>query len=475
MNKPVDSEIYDLAVLGGGTAGLIAAQGAAGLGARVVLIEPNPPGGDCLWTGCVPSKRLIAAAKAAYTMRTASVHGMQAVEPTIDFAAVMQSVDAARNHLAHHDSVETLEEARVEVVSARGCFVQEGQIQAGERIIRYRKAMIATGASPVVPGIPGLAEVDPLTSENLWQLRSLPSRLAVVGGGAIGCELGQAFSRLGSTVTIFEAAPRILPMLGENVSELITETFKAEGIVVKAGVGVTEVDRITSGSILTTADGATTGADAILVAVGRRANTGDIGLDNVGVGTDARGHVVVNDFLQTTNDDIFAGGDVVGKMPFTHTAAYHGGLVVSNAVFKLRRKVDYDVVPFAVFTDPEVASVGTTSGDDVNATFFAYDQLDRAVTTGEPTGFAELFSNGKRQLVGATVVGAAAGETINEMAYRVRSKSTLNEIGLMIRPYPTFGEGPGRAALSAVKERYFSPRSNRFTGAALSVIRRLDR
>ncbi|MFB0901955.1 MAG: FAD-dependent oxidoreductase [Acidimicrobiales bacterium] len=233
---------YDLVVIGGGTAGLVAAHGAAGMGATVAMIEPNHPGGDCLWSGCVPSKRLLAAGHAAHVMRTAGRHGITAVEPKVDFTAVMAQVKVTQDRIAHHDSVERLENAGVDVIPMMGKFIGDGEIDTGGQTIRYRKAMIATGATPVVPAIPGLRESNPLTSDTVWGLKELPKRLVVVGGGAIGCELGQAFSRLGSEVTLVEATPRILGMLGENVSELIATRFQDEGITVLQGAKVTSVE-----------------------------------------------------------------------------------------------------------------------------------------------------------------------------------------------------------------------------------------
>ncbi len=471
------NELTDLVIIGGGTAGLIASQGAVGIGASSIMVEPSHPGGDCLWTGCVPSKRIISAAHAAHVMRTASIHGIKNVEPEVDFAAVMKSVDDAREYISHHDSVERLEGEGVTVVAERGKFIGEGQIQAGDQVIHYRKAMIATGASPVVPGIPGLRESNPRTSENIWELTELPKRFVVIGAGAIGCELGQAFARLGSEVTLVEAAPHILPALGAQVAEVVGAEMRAEGMTVLENSKVTSVEGDTATGVATVVIDETTRveADQILVAVGRRANTADLGLETVGVELDERGHVVVDDYMQTSNQHIYAGGDVVGKMPFTHTAAYHGGLIVSNALFKLRRKADYDTIPYAIFTDPEVASVGRIEGDDLDQHHFDYDQLDRSVTSGTPIGFVDLFTDSKGRLVGATVVSQTAGETINELTARVHAGDKLRDIGLMIRPYPTFAEGSARAAMGTLRGQYFSDRTRRLTGPILDILEKLDK
>lgn len=471
---------YDLVVIGGGTAGLVAAHGAAGMGATVAMIEPNHPGGDCLWYGCVPSKRLLAAAHAAHVMRTADRHGISAVEPEIDFAAVMAQVKIAQDHIAHHDSVERLEEAGVDVIPAMGSFISDGEIDAGGKTIRYRKAMIATGAAPAVPAIPGLRESHPLTSDTVWELTELPERLVVVGGGAIGCELGQAFGRLGSKVTLVEAAPRILGMLGENVSELIAARFQAEGMAVMQGAKVTGVEGSTAtGDLVVVVDDETRiEADQVLVAVGRRPNTANLNLNVVGVELTNGGHVEVDDKLETTNDHIYAGGDVVGKMPFTHTAGMHGSLVVSNALFGLRRKADHERIPYAIFCDPEVASVGRitpTDDEELTISHFDYQQLDRQVTTGEPVGFVDLFTDDKGRLVGATVVGETAGETINEMTARILAGDKLRAIAQMVRPYPTFAEGPAKAAMEVLREQFFTERTRKFTRPVLSLLRKIDK
>jgi len=347
-------------------------------------------------------------------------------------------------------------------------------------MIKYRKAMIATGAAPVVPGIPGLRESQPLTSDSVWELTELPKRLVVIGGGAIGCELGQAFARLGSEVTLVEAAPRILAALGENVSELIASRFRGEGMTVLEDSKVTAVKGSAGDGdlVIVVDDKIEIPADQVLVAVGRRPNTANLNLEAVGVELTERGHVKVDDKLETTNDHIYAGGDVVGKMPFTHTAGYHAGLVVSNALFGLHRKADHEKIPFAIFCDPEVASVGRTQaedGEELSVAHFDYDGLDRQVTTGEPVGFVDLFTDKKGRLVGATVVGETAGETINEMAARIHAGDKLADIGQMVRPYPTFAEGPAKAANEVLREKYFSPLTKKVLGPVLGVLRKVDK
>lgn len=470
-----ENDVIDLVIIGGGSAGLVAAKGAGNVGASCVMIEPNHPGGDCLWTGCVPSKRILSAAHAAHVMRTANVHGITAVEPEIDFAAVMSKVTDSQDHIAHHDSVETIESFGAKVVAERGEFIGEGKIKAGDQIIKYRKAMIATGASPFVPPIPGLREASPLTSDSVWEMTELPKRLVVIGAGAIGCELGQAFSRLGSEVTIIEAAPRILPMLGEQVGEVVAGQMRSEGMTVIEGDKVTSVEGSTTDgtAVVVVEDELRIECDQILVAVGRKANTANMGLETVGVELDERGHVAVNDMLQSSNSHIYAGGDVVGKMPFTHTAGHHGAAVVMNALFRIPRKFNHDQIPFAIFCDPEVASVGKIEGDGVERHHFDYDQLDRAVTSGHPIGFIDLFTE-KGKIVGATVVGTSAGETINELTARVNAGTKLRSVASMVRPYPTYGEAIAKAANSTLTEELFSDRNKAVAGKVLEFLGKFD-
>lgn len=320
----------------------------------------------------------------------------------------------------------------------------------------------------------------PLTSDTVWDMTELPPRLVVIGGGAIGCELGQAFSRLGSQVTLVEAAPRILGNLGTNVSELIAKRFEAEGMAVLQGAKVTGVEGSAAGGdlVVIVDDETVIPADQVLVAVGRRPNTTNLNLNAVNVELTERGHVEVDDRLETTNDHIYAGGDVIGKMPFTHTAGMHGGLVVSNALFGLRRKADHERIPFAIFCDPEVASVGRITaqdGEELTVSHFNYEMLDRQVTTGEAVGFVDLFTDDKGRLVGATVVGETAGETINEMTARILAGDKLRAIGQMVRPYPTFAEGPAKAANEVLREQFFTERTRKFTRPVLSLLRKLDK
>lgn len=481
------SGLYDLVIIGGGTAALIAAHGAAGVGARVALVEQHLVGGDCLWTGCIPSKALIVAAATVHTMRDAARHGIDPVEPQVDLARVMATIRAAQHVIEPHDSPERLREAGVDVYLGRGRFTAPGIIDVDGRPLRYRKALIATGSLPVVPAIEGLAAAAPLTSDNVWELTDLPRRLVVLGGGAIGCELGQSFARLGAQVAVVEALPHLLPREQPDVGGHLRRVLETEGITVHVGTRATRVERAVDDNsfvLHTDRDGhaGTIRLDRILVSVGRRPSTADLGLDTVGVELDDGGHITVDDHLRTSIADIFAAGDVTGIMPFTHVAAYQARLVVTNALFGLRRSADYDHIPSVTFTDPEIARVGLDAaaararwGHRAIVQRFDFATLDRAITHGDATGFAELVGDPRGRLVGATVVGTAAGESIAELTAWMATGSKISAISQTVHAYPTFSEGPSRAADDLLRAKYFSPRMRRLTVPLIGLFRFIDR
>ncbi len=473
------SHRYDLVVVGGGTAGLVAAVGTAGIGARVVLVERDRTGGDCLWTGCVPSKRLISVAGLAHRMRTADRLGLEPVTPQVDLARIMDGVRAAQAHIAPHDSPERLEREGVEVVRDHARFDGPGRVVTGAgRVLRYRAALVATGAAPVVPDVPGLAAADPLTSDTVWDLRRLPGRLLVVGGGPIGCELGQAFARLGSRVTLVQQDDRLLPREEPEAGDLVADRLRAEGADVHPGTRLVRVDPDGDSWTVHLSDGTAVGADRILVAAGRRATTAGLGLDTVGVQLTGRGTVRVDRTLRTTGRGIFAAGDVTGELPFTHAAGYQGGLVVTNAVLGLRRRTRYGAIPHVTFTDPEVARVGLTEaqararwGDRVITASLGYDHVDRAVAAAETHGLAKLVADPSGRLVGATVAAPTGGEAIAELAALVARGAKLTALAQAVHAYPTFAEGPVKAASEHLRAQYLGERVQRFTRPVLRVLR----
>ena len=476
---------YDLIVLGGGTGGLVSALIAAGAGASVALIERARPGGDCLWTGCVPSKSLLAAAELAQRMRHADAVGLEAVEPRIDFAAVMDHVDRARATIEPQDSADRLRREGIDVIDGEGRFDGVGAVSVGGRTLRFRKAIIATGAEPARPPIPGLESTAFLTSENLWELRTLPRRLAILGGGPIGCELAQGFARLGSAVTQVEMAPRLLLKEEPRASELVAEHLRSDGVTVLLDTRALAVNSgdAGAGQLVVRHEDADSSVDfdRLLVATGRAPRSGGLNLDAVGVRTDEHGAIMVNKRLRTTARHIYAVGDVTAALPFTHVAAYHARVAVVNALFAGRRAVRYRAVPWVTFTDPEVGRVGMTEqeardcfGDRVVTTSFEYSDLDRAITAGVPYGFAKLVGDRKGRLVGATIAAVGGGEAVAELAAWISVGARIDRISQTVHAYPTFAEGPARAADQYLRDKLARPRMQAVTRIALRVLRALD-
>ncbi len=453
--------VQDLVVLGGGTAGLTAAVGAAGQGARTLLVERDRTGGDCLWTGCVPSKALLTVAERAQQARTGAELGVEVGEVRVDFAAAMAHVRASIATIAPHDSAERLGREGVEVVSGTGRFTGPDRIEVGGRTVRFRHAMIATGADPVLPPIPGLEEAQPLTSDTLWDLTGLPGRLVVLGGGPIGVELGQAFARLGSRVTVVEMAPQLLPREEPRAAEVVTSSLRSDGIEVRTSARAVRVEPdARAHRLVVDEDGheQTVGFDRLLVAVGRRPSLDGLGLREARVRVTSRGAVEVDERLRTSNPRIYAGGDATMLLPFTHTAGAHGATVVQNAVFGLRRRVDHERIPWVTFTDPEVARVGLSVaearerfGDEVRVRTAEHASLDRAVTAARTEGFVTLVGSPRGRLVGATVVGPRAGETIGEVVAWMAAKASLSSIVRTTHAYPTWNQDLADASLEELR------------------------
>lgn len=470
-----------MVVIGAGTGGLVAASVAASAGARVALLERDRTGGDCLWTGCVPSKALIEAANLAHRMRNAQAVGLRPVEPEVDFAAVMAHVDAGRDLLAAHDSPERLERAGVEVIFGHGRFVGPGRIAVDGRELRYRTAVIATGSRPIIPIVPGLDAASALTTDTVWELRERPQRLLVVGGGPTGCELGQAFARLGSDVTIVESSDRVLGAEEPRASELVATMLRCDGVDLRLRTTLVGA-RPGEVAVRSPAGSVKIGCDRVLIAAGREPCTDGLALQAIGVRTDDRGAIVVDDRLRTTARNAYAAGDVTGTLALTHVAAYQARTAALNALFRSRGRVSFRAVPRATFTDPEVGSVGLTEeqarerfGSGVRATEFDYDQLDRAVLAGRPYGFAKLVGDPNGRLVGATVAAPGAGEAIAELAAWVSVGARVARVSHAVHAYPTLSEGPARAADDYLRESFAASPTRRYARQLLAVLRVLDR
>lgn len=466
----LSSSTWDLLVVGAGSAGLVGARTAASLGASVLLVERGRTGGDCLWTGCVPSKALLAAADLAADARRASRLGVHADRVRVDFGQVMAHVHAAIKTIEPVDSPAALHDAGVAVAHGALRFTGPRSVDIDGVGVRFRQALIATGSRPAVPPIPGLAAAAPLTSETVWDLTELPGRLAVLGGGTIGCELGQAFARLGSAVTIVEGADRLLPGEDPDASRLVTDAMIEDGVTVHTGQSIVEV----SGQTLVLADGQRVEADAVLVAVGRHPDTATLEPQAAGVALDELGFVTVDERLSTSNPRIRAAGDVTGHPQFTHAGGVHGSTAATNAVLGLRRRADR-TIPRVTFTSPEVAAVGApTAGSHPGGTVrtVAHDEVDRAVTDGRTPGLARVVTDPRGRIAGATVVGPRAGETLAELTLAVRRGLRTRDLAGSMHPYPTYGDGPWHTAIGDIRDRLAAPGARRVTAALLTARRR---
>lgn len=462
---------WDLLVVGGGTAGIVSAKTAASLGARVLLVERARTGGDCLWTGCVPSKALLASASVTSRARNGARLGVDVAGVSVDFARVMEHVHSAIRTIEPVDSPAALEVAGVSVESGDLAFTGPHSASIDGRPVEFTQAMVCTGSSPVVPSIPGLEEVEPLTSDSVWDLDVLPERLAVLGGGNIGCELGQAFGRLGAEVTIIEGAERILAREDPEAAALLAASLEFDGVTVITGAPVVEMKCVAGCGVLVLENGNQVEFDRLLLSVGRRPRTQDLGLDRAGVELDERGYVRVDSRLRTTNPDIWAAGDVTGHAQFTHTAGVNGSLAASNAILGLRRRVDITTVPRVTFTDPEVAAVGVsteTAAIDPGLHVVVRDHahLDRAVAESDVRGFTKLVVDTKGRILGATVVGPRAGETLGELSLAVRHGMRTHDLAGTTHAYPTYNDGAWNASLDDVQARLRRPAMAR----AISVL-----
>jgi pyruvate/2-oxoglutarate dehydrogenase complex dihydrolipoamide dehydrogenase (E3) component/uncharacterized membrane protein YdjX (TVP38/TMEM64 family) len=446
----------NLVVIGAGSAGLVAAYIAAALRARVTLVERSRMGGDCLNTGCVPSKALLRAARLAAEIRQAHEYGLRGARAEVDFAAVMERVQRVVRAIEPHDSVERYTALGVECLQGEARITSPWTVQIdGGRTLSTRAIVIAAGARPFVPPLPGLERIEVLTSDNVWTLREQPARLLVLGGGPVGCELAQAFARLGSQVTLVEMQPRLLSREDADVSAMLAERFGEEGIDVRTGHRALRVE---AGRVLVCeAAGAQVDLrfDRLLCALGRVPNTAGYGLEELGIPVTAARTVETNEFLQTLYPNIYACGDVAGPWQFTHTASHQAWYASVNALFApLRRlRVDDRVIPWATFTDPEVARVGlneaeaAAQGVHYEATVVRLDELDRAIAEGAPRGMVKvLTSPGGDRVLGATIVGERAGELIAEFVSAMKHRIGLNAILGTIHVYPTFAEANKQAA-----------------------------
>ena len=463
--NPEPAPSYNLVVIGAGTAGLVTAAGAAGLGAKVALIERHLMGGDCLNVGCVPSKGLIRASRAAYDVKTAGQFGVTCEgNVVIDFNRAMERMRRIRAGISAHDSFERFsKELGIDVFLGSGTFMGHDSIQVEGKRVFFKKAAICTGARAAAPPIPGIEETGYLTNENVFWLTELPKRLLVIGGGPIGCELSQAFARMGSEVTIIEAVGHLLVREDADAAEIVQQSMLRDGVKLALNAKVLKTEKRGADKIITVEQGGDTAelaGDEILVSVGRAPNVNGLGLEAAGIAYDPRMGVTVNDMLQTSNPRVYAAGDICFPYKFTHTADALARIVIANALFKGRQKTSSLVVPWCTYTDPEVAHVGMYEkeakdhGIEVMTLTVLLSDIDRALLDGETEGFARVhLKKGSDKILGATVVARHAGDMINELSLAITAGRGLSAIGKTIHPYPTQAEAIKRLADAYNKTR----------------------
>ncbi len=457
-------ERFDLAVIGGGTAGLVTAAVSAGIGARTALVERNRLGGECLWTGCVPSKAMIRSASVLASIRRAEEFGIRAGEAEADFAAVMARVRRTIAAIEPHDSPERFRGMGVDVVQGHARFLSPEEAEVDGRRVRSKRWVLATGSRTAVPPIPGLEEAGFRTHEDVWELERLPASMLVLGGGPIGMEMAQSFARLGSRVTLAESGDRLLKREDPEVVEVLRRALVREGVDVRLGTRVEAVRAEGGERVATLRAGSAPPeelrAEVVFVATGRRPNVEGMGLEALGVETGEDG-IRVDARLRTSAANAWAAGDVVGPYRFTHVADYHGRLAAPNALFPIGRKTDYRVVPWCTYTEPELARVGLLEsearerwGDAAGVFRYAHDSLDRAVCDGEPEGLTKLVTDPKGRLVGAHIAGPRAGETIHEAVLAIRHRLKLSDLSGMIHVYPTYPESIRRGSDAYLRAKF---------------------
>jgi pyruvate/2-oxoglutarate dehydrogenase complex dihydrolipoamide dehydrogenase (E3) component len=450
---------YDLVVIGGGSAGLVAASAGAQLKARVALVERHLLGGDCLHYGCVPSKSLIHAAQVAHTVKTADRFGIHTPAPQIDFATTIGHVQNVIGLIQEHDSTERFESLGVEVIYGSGHFLGPRTFEVNGRKLTARAFLIATGSRPMIPPVEGLQTAGFITNEHVFSLKQRPTSLAVIGAGPIGCELSQSLSRLGVAVTLIASRDQIMPKEEPSAAAVVQQQLAAEGVRVLLNSRAQQVT-VVDGQKHLSVGAETLVVDEILVATGRMPNVESLNLAAAGVSVGKAG-IQVNEKLQTPNHRIYAAGDVIGGYQFTHVAGYEAAVALQNALFLPTKKVDYRVIPWATFTDPELARVGLTErqardryGEDVAVLMQEFKGVDRALAEGVGLGFAKLITRRNGEILGAHLVGPHAGELIHEVVLAMSYRLKVDALKSIIHIYPTLAEVNAKAALQLTKQTY---------------------
>lgn len=453
----------DVCVVGGGSAGLVAAAGAAQLGLEVVLVERALMGGDCLNFGCVPSKALIAAAKAAQAQRSGGAFGIAAVEPRVDFSRVMDHVAETIAAIAPNDSVERFEKLGVRVLKEEARFVGRAEIQAGPHRIASKRIVIATGSRAALPPIPGLADAPHFTNETIFANRTLPSHLLIIGGGPIGIEMAQAFRRLGSQVTVLEAAT-FLPKDDPELAGIVVAQLRKEGVDLRGSVKIDRIERSSDGVVAALGDGTRVAGSHLLVAAGRTPVTMGLDLDKAGIAHTKHG-ITVDASLRTSNRNVWAIGDCNGLYAFTHMAGYEASLFIRSALFRVPAKLDTAIVPWATYSDPELAQVGLSEvaarekhGDGIRVLRWKFAENDRAQAERATDGLVKIVTDARGRILGAAIAGPQAGELIQPWCLAISKRLKISALAGFVPPYPTLGEAGKRAAGSYFTETLFGPR-----------------
>ena len=476
------TEPYDLIIIGGGSAGLTAAGFAVQLGVRVAIVEKTRIGGDCTWSGCVPSKTLLKAARVAHHMRTAHRYGLRAVEPEVDLASVMEHVQSVVAGIYHEESPDALREDGIDVHigAARFTSAHEIAVAGGTTTLKARTLILCTGAHPFIPAIDGLENVPYLTYETIWDLRVLPRRLIVIGGGPVGCEMAQAFRRLGAGVTLLASRDRLLPRDEPDASRVLDQVFTTEAVDVRYGVRAQRAWQDDQGIHVLRGEDELVG-DALLVAAGRRPNVEGLGLEQAGVEYEPTGRgtgIRVNEHLQTSQRHIYAAGDCIGSHQFTHYAGWQAAMAVRNALLPGSSKGVTDLVPWTTFTDPEVAHIGLTEaqarqkqGDEVRICHWPMARVDRARAEGDTAGFFKLVHKPDGTLLGATVVAARAGEAITEWIVALDRGLKVDDLSTILHVYPTYSDASMQAAAHIRVRRLLGGASGRILRSVARLMR----
>lgn len=451
---------YDLVIIGGGSGGLVVASAAAQLKAKVALVERDRLGGDCLWFGCVPSKSLIHASRVAYQVKNAHKFGIHTSEPEINFTQVMGHVNQTQATIEPHDSPERFRGLGVEVIFGNGQFMDDRTFEVNGQKLRARNFVISTGSRPAIPAIQGLKEAGYLTNETVFSLKEKPNSLAIIGAGPIGCELGQAFHRLGCHVTLISSRDRILPKEDPEAAAVVQAQFASEGMTILTIKRPDRVEIVSGKKVVYMGEEKLATVDEILIATGRSPNGESLNLNIAGVKVEKTG-IQVNQKLQTTNPRIYACGDAIGGYQFTHVAGYEASVVLKNALFLPTSQADYRVIPWCIFTDPELAKVGLSEaeaiqryGNDIYVLKQDFVGVDRAQAEGATQGFAKIITRSNGEILGAHFVGSSAGELIHEVVMAMANKMKVSALTGYIHIYPTLAEVNSKAALLLTKQKY---------------------